>query len=51
MQELITEYGTAGNRVHAVGFGESRPVSNNETAAGRAQNRRVVGVLSYEVAQ
>jgi len=29
------------NRLMMVGYGESRPVASNSTAAGRAQNRRV----------
>ncbi len=28
-------------RVFAVGYGESRPIADNETAEGRAQNRRI----------
>ncbi len=28
-------------RLIATGYGESNPVANNETASGRAQNRRI----------
>ncbi|WP_417625651.1 OmpA family protein [Pararhodobacter aggregans] len=34
--------GVPGNRVQARGMGESQPVASNDTASGRAQNRRVV---------
>jgi outer membrane protein OmpA-like peptidoglycan-associated protein len=38
---LVNQYGVAGERVNAVGYGESRPVADNATAEGRAINRRV----------
>lgn len=38
---LITS-GVPGGRVQSRGMGESQPVASNDTAAGRAQNRRVV---------
>jgi chemotaxis protein MotB len=41
MQYLITQ-GVKPDMVAAQGFGESDPVAPNDTAAGRAQNRRVV---------
>lgn len=31
----------AGERISSLGFGETRPVANNETAQGRARNRRI----------
>lgn len=44
---LIEQYGIDGNRITSVGYGESRPVDTNDTAEGRAHNRRVVGEMSY----
>jgi outer membrane protein OmpA-like peptidoglycan-associated protein len=38
----LVAQGVAGERLSAEGKGESEPVADNETAAGRAQNRRVV---------
>jgi hypothetical protein len=37
----LTDKGIAPGRLKAEGFGETRPVADNETAAGRALNRRV----------
>ena len=37
----LTDKGIAAARLEAQGFGESQPVADNETAAGRALNRRV----------
>jgi len=41
-QRFIDHYGIASGRIKAVGFGETKPVSTNETVAGRTQNRRVI---------
>ncbi len=38
---LTDELGVAGFRIRAMGFGETRPIANNETAQGRARNRRI----------
>ena len=45
-QTLIEQFGIAANRVRAQGFGEARPVASNDTADGRAQNRRVESVIT-----
>lgn len=44
-QVLVSRYKIAADRIHAIGYGESRPVASNNTAEGRAQNRRVVAVF------
>lgn len=46
---LITKFGIAADRVKAVGYGEEKPVADNNTADGREQNRRVVGSVSTDV--
>jgi len=38
---LVNQYGVGGERVNAVGYGETRPVADNASADGRAVNRRV----------
>ena len=38
---LITSQGIAAARLQAAGFGQSRPLADNATEAGRAKNRRV----------
>ena len=38
---LISVHGVSEDRVYATGYGESEPVASNDTAAGRADNRRV----------
>ncbi|MES2672942.1 MAG: OmpA family protein [Pseudomonadota bacterium] len=48
-QVLINKFSVAADRVKAVGFGEAKPTSDNTTAAGREENRRVVGSVSTDV--
>ena len=40
-QYLIANLGMSNSRVKSVGYGKNRPIANNETTTGRAQNRRI----------
>ena len=42
---LFTRLGVNPNRMAAIGYGEYRPSAGNQTAEGRAKNRRVVLVI------
>lgn len=46
VRAYLLSQGVAANRVSAVGKGESLPVADNATAAGRQQNRRVEIIIS-----
>lgn len=41
VKRYLVEQGVDGSKINAVGYGFSRPIADNNTAAGRAQNRRV----------
>jgi len=41
VRQYLISKGVAADRLTAAGFGPSRPIASNKTAAGRAQNRRV----------
>lgn len=41
VKNLLIQQGVSSSRIEAIGFGESMPVATNETAVGRARNRRV----------
>ncbi|MBK6741755.1 MAG: OmpA family protein [Hydrogenophilales bacterium] len=45
MTYLNSEFGIPLHRMSALSYGESRPVADNKTKSGRAQNRRVVLVV------
>lgn len=43
------KYGINPERIAAVGYGEYRPIADNSTEAGRAQNRRVVITVGSQI--
>ena len=43
---LVQEANLAASRLSFVGYGETRPIASNETAAGKQRNRRVSAVVS-----
>ncbi len=43
---LLANMKLAPYRISAMGYGETRPISSNETAEGRARNRRIDLVMS-----
>jgi len=50
VREYLIQQGMAGmNSVAAIGFGESKPVASNDTAAGRQLNRRVELIVSGSI--
>jgi OOP family OmpA-OmpF porin len=46
---LVNQYGVQGGRVDAIGYGEARPVADNETEEGRAINRRVEAAVEAQM--
>jgi OmpA-OmpF porin, OOP family len=44
--ELIVQFGIAPGRLTAQGYGQTRPIADNKTAAGRKTNRRVVATIT-----
>jgi outer membrane protein OmpA-like peptidoglycan-associated protein len=47
-QYMVSNFGFNPEKVSSVGYGEARPVATNETAAGRARNRRIDLVIHPE---
>ncbi len=46
VRDYLVQNGISLNNVNAIGFGKTRPIATNDTAAGRQQNRRVELVVS-----
>ena len=44
--ELVSRYGVRTDRLSYRGYGEARPIADNNTAEGRQRNRRVTAVVS-----
>lgn len=40
-QYLVATFGLNAEKISSIGYGEARPVATNETAVGRARNRRI----------
>jgi len=47
-QHLVSNFRDDPAKISSVGYGEARPVATNETAAGRARNRRIDLVIHPE---
>lgn len=46
VKDMIVQRGVSADRVSATGMGEANPIETNETAEGRAQNRRIEAKLT-----
>lgn len=49
VRNYLTAQGIAGSRLQATGAGERSPISSNDTATGRQQNRRVEVIIANSV--
>jgi outer membrane protein OmpA-like peptidoglycan-associated protein len=47
VRDYITSKGIDASRIVSTGHGETTPIADNKTAAGRQKNRRVELTLSY----
>ncbi len=45
---LVQRHGIDASRIQTEGRGSAEPVASNDTAAGRAQNRRAVVIITFE---
>ena len=48
VKEYLQRHGVSASRMTARGFGKSNPVASNDTAEGRAQNRRVELIVNNQ---
>ena len=47
VKEYLISKGISADRLTAIGYGETRPIASNKTAAGKAKNRRVELKTNY----
>lgn len=47
VKSYLMQHNIPSERIAAIGFGQGRPISSNDTEEGRAKNRRVEFILSY----
>jgi OOP family OmpA-OmpF porin len=50
-QYLVSDFGVNQEKVSSIGYGEARPVATNETAEGRARNRRIDLIIHVDTAR
>ncbi len=43
-EKFVAEHGLEPGRIETIGYGESRPVADNETREGRRKNRRAIAI-------
>ncbi len=46
---MVKNFGIDPARLTTVGYGEEKPIADNNTRAGRMKNRRVYAIVSEEV--
>jgi outer membrane protein OmpA-like peptidoglycan-associated protein len=46
VRDYLVSHGVAADRITSQGYGSTRPVADNSSAEGRANNRRVEIVIS-----
>jgi len=42
---LVKSYDISADRINVVGYGELRPIADNNTQAGREKNRRAIAII------
>jgi len=48
VRKYLVEKGVNNSRLSSHGYGDTKPVANNNTSEGRSKNRRVEFIVSFE---